>query len=99
MLILVSNNRRKLKLIEAAFLQSKSGAGHAKVGFYSRDEFLGQLSDWALDDLKGGAVERAKPRKQDNDFNPSPEKLAQRDAEQRAMLADLKNMMARDRKK
>jgi hypothetical protein len=95
----VSNNRRKLKLIEAAFLQLKPGAGLAKVGFYSPDEFLDQLSDWALDDLEGGAVERAKPRKQEIDFNPSPEKLAQRDAEQRAMLADLKNMMARNRKK
>ena len=99
MLILVSNNRRKLKLIEAALFQLKPGAGVAKVGFYSPDEFLGQLSDWALDDLEGGAVERAKPKKQEIDFHPSPEKLAQRDEEQQAMLADLKNMMARDRKK
>ena len=94
----VSINRRKLKLIEAAFLQLKPGAGMAKVGFYSPDEFLGLLSTWAIDDPDGGALEKAKPKKQDIDFNPSPEKLARREETHRAMLADLKNMMARDRK-
>ena len=94
----VSINRRKLKLIEAAFLQLKPGAGTAKVGFYSPDEFLGLLSTWAMDDPDGGALEKAKPKKQDIDFNPSPEKLARREETHQAMLADLKKMMARDRK-
>ena len=51
-----------------------------------------------MDDPDGGALEKAKPKKQDIDFNPSPEKLARREETHQAMLADLKKMMARDRK-
>jgi len=95
----ISQDGRKLPKIKAAYLHLIPGASLDKVGFYSRNEFLGQLSAWALDDPAGGAMERAKPKKQDFDFNPPPEKLARREENQRAMLADLQKKMARDRQK
>jgi len=75
------------------------GASLDKVGFYSRDEFLGQLSMWALDDSEGGALERAKPRKQNLGANPPPQSPVEQAEVQRALLADLQKMMARDRQK
>jgi hypothetical protein len=95
----ISQTRRKLPKIEAAYLQLIPGATLDKIGFYSRDEFLGQLSAWAMDDPEGGALERTKPKKQDFGSNPPPENPAQRAEAQRALLADLKKKMARDRNK
>jgi hypothetical protein len=96
----ISQLRRKLPKIEAAFLQLMPGASLEKVGFYSRDDFLNQLSTWALDDPEGGALERAKPRKQDFEASVfSPENPAQQAEARRALLADLQRKMARDRQK
>lgn len=95
----ISQNRRKLPKIEAAYLKLIPGASLDKVGFYSRDEFLSRLSTWAVDDPEGGAWERAKPRKQNLGANPPPQNPVEQAEVQRALLADLQKMMARDRKK
>jgi Type IV secretion-system coupling protein DNA-binding domain len=95
----ISQNRRKLPKIEATYLKLIPGASLDKVGFYSRDEFLNQLSTWAMDDHEGGAQERAKPRKQNLGTKPPPQNPVEQAQVQRALLADLQKMMARDRKK
>ena len=95
----ISQNRRKLPKIEASYLKMIPGASLDKVGFYSRDEFLSQLSAWALDDPEGGAQERAKPRKQNLGSTPPPKDPIERAAVQRALLDDLRKQMARDRQK
>jgi hypothetical protein len=95
----ISQKRRKLPKIEAAYLQLIPGASLDKVGFYSCDDFLSQLSAWAMDDPAGGALERAKPKKQDFGSIPPPENPIQRAEVQQALLADLRTKMARDRKK
>ena len=94
----ISQIRRKLPKIEASYLKLIPGASLDKVGFYSRDEFLSQLSTWAVDDPEGGALERAKPRKQNLGSKPPPQNPVEQAEVQRALLADLQKMMARDRK-
>ena len=94
----ISQNRRKLPKIEASYLKLIPGASLDKVGFYSCDEFLSQLTTWAVDDPEGGALERAKPRKQNLGNKPPPENPVEQAEVQQALLADLQKMMARDRK-
>jgi len=95
----ISEKRRKLPKIEASYLKLIPSARLDKVGFYSLDEFLSQLSAWAMDDPEGGALERAKPRKQNLGTKPPPKNPVEQAEVQQALLADLKKMMARDRMK
>ena len=95
----IAQNRRKLPKIETSYLKLIPGASLDKVGFYSCDEFLSQLSTWAVDDPESGALERAKPRKQNLGANPPPKNPVEQAEVQRTLLADLQKMMARDRQK
>jgi hypothetical protein len=95
----ISQNRRKLQKIEASYLMLIHGASLDKVGFYSCDEFLSQLSTWAIDDPEGSALEKAKPRKQNLGAKPPPRNPVEQAEVQRALLADIKQRMARDRLK
>jgi hypothetical protein len=52
-----------------------------------------------MDDPEGGALERAKPRKQNLGANPPPKNPVDQAEVQRDLLADLQKMMTRDRKK
>jgi hypothetical protein len=59
----VSLNRRSLQLIEEAYLRLGAEADISKVGFYTPEEFITQLFNWAADDPEGGAIERDQPVK------------------------------------
>jgi hypothetical protein len=94
----ISANRRKLHLIEAAFLEQGGGTEASKVGFYSPKEFKDQLFSWATDDPEGGRLERGKERKQNIDLERIPPTEEQRKAIQSEWLADLQAVMDRNRK-
>ena len=87
----ISANRRKLNLIQAAFVEQCGSKDVSKVGFYVPKEFFAQLFTWAVDDPEGGKVERAKPRKRV--FNSVV--VANREEEQKKMLNDLVTLMKR----
>ena len=67
----VSANRRKLKLIGESFLRLGVDADISKVGFYTPQEFITQLFNWAADDPEGGAIERGQPQKRRDMQNSS----------------------------
>lgn len=93
----ISANRRKLNLIQAAFVEQCGSNDVSKVGFYVPKEFFAQLFTWAADDPEGGKIEKGKPKKQIFNFNPSPEDIANRAEEEREMLDDLTTMMKRNK--
>ena len=87
----ISANRRKLNLIQAAFVEQSGSKDISKVGFYVPKEFFAQLFNWAVDDPEGGKVERAKPKKRI--FNSVV--VANREEEQKKLLDDLAVLMKR----
>ena len=91
----ISANRRKLNLIQEAYSKQSGTKATSKVGFYTPKEFFAQLFVWAADDPEGGKVESRKPKKQTFNFNLSPEAIANRQADERKMLEDLRKMMGR----
>ena len=93
----ISANRRKLNLIQAAFVEQCGSKDVSKVGFYVPKEFFAQLFTWAADDPEGGKIEKGKPKKQIFNFNPSPEDIANRAEEEQEMLEDLTNLMKRNK--
>jgi hypothetical protein len=95
----LSSNRRKLTLIKTACVEQSEETEISKVGFYTPKEFKAQLLNWALDDPKGGKLERDKPRKQTIDLEEMPPTAEERKALESEMRADLANIMAINRKK
>jgi hypothetical protein len=93
----ISSNRRKLELIQAAFMKHRTGLDVSKVGFYTPKEFNLQLFNWAADDPAGGKLEKSKPRKQELDLGLIPPTKEQREAQEREMLDELKRLMAGNR--
>ena len=87
----ISANRRKLNLIQAAFVEQCGSQNVSKVGFYVPKEFFAQLFTWAVDDPEGGKVERTKPKKRV--FNSIV--IANREEEQKKMLDELAILMKR----
>ena len=94
---MISANRQKLNRIRETFFKSGHDAEDSKVGFYTPEEFVTQLYGWAADDPEGGLLEKGKPKKQNFDFGSTPENEARRIESEIVMLADLKNIMARNR--
>jgi len=64
------------------------------VGFYSPEEFISKLHDWALDDPDGGKIERGKPRKRKIEFTTSMTEEERRKRENE-MLKKLAQAMKR----
>ena len=91
----ISANRRKLNLIQEAYSKKSGTKATSKVGFYTPKEFFAQLFTWATDDPEGGKIEKGKPRKQNFNFDLTPEDIARRAEEEQEMLEDLKQLMAR----
>lgn len=91
----ISANRRKLNLIQEAYVRQSGTIAASKVGFYTPKEFFAQLFTWAADDPEGGKVEKGKPKKQSFNFSLSPEDIANRERDEREMLEELKQLMAR----
>ena len=82
----VSSNRKKLGQIREAL--GHIGDQSARVGFYSPEEFISKLYDWAADDPEGGSLERGKLRKR-------PITLAEQTQNEQLMLAEIKERMKR----
>ena len=60
-----------------------------KVAYYSPEEFIAKLHDWAMEDPGGGAIERGKPRKRQFDFTQkTAEQRASEEAKLRKNLAE-----------
>ena len=57
----ISSNRKKMNLIQ----QTLAGSGDLteRIGFYSPEQFMSQLSDWALNDPEGGKAEKNNPHR------------------------------------
>ena len=82
----VSSHRKKLSQIQEALGNTVSPS--TQVGFYSPEEFVSKLYDWAADDPEGGSQERGKLRKR-------PITLAEQKQNEKTMLAELKKRMGR----
>jgi len=60
-----------------------------KVAYYSPEEFISMLHDWAMEDPGGGAIERSKPRKRQFDFTQkTAEQRISEEAKLRKKLAE-----------
>lgn len=66
---MISRNRKKLERVKKLFLETASSEEIAKVGFYSPEEFISKLYDWATDDPQGGLTEKGKPKKRKISFD------------------------------
>jgi len=86
----VSTRRKKLGNIR----ESLAGTDGGMVGFYSPEEFISKLHDWALDDPDGGKIERGKPRKRKIEFTTSMTEEERRKRENE-MLKKLAQAMKR----
>lgn len=82
----VSMNRKKLGHIRDAL--GDIGNQSVRVGFYSPEEFISKLYDWATDDPEGGNLERGKLRKR-------PITLAEQRQNEKMMLAEIEERMKR----
>ncbi|HEV2436924.1 MAG TPA: type IV secretion system DNA-binding domain-containing protein [Verrucomicrobiae bacterium] len=77
----VSLNRRSLQLIKEAYLRLGANADVSKVGFYTPQEFITQLFNWAADDPEGGAIQRGQPVKRKD--MPNSSQLSDEERKQR----------------
>ncbi len=85
----VSVSRKKLNHIR----QALSDAGGQTVGWYSPDEFISKLYDWAMADPAGAALEQGKPRKRKIALHPVPLTDGERRAREDEMLKALAQAM------
>jgi len=91
----ISVSRQKLNRIRQVLIAA--GANTKNVGFYSPEEFMTKLSDWALEDPEGGAAEKKNPHKNPNvNLSSHPLTDEERKANEKKMLEELKKKMKRD---
>jgi hypothetical protein len=91
----ISVSRQKLNLIRKGLIDA--GANTKNVGFYSPEEFMSRLSDWAMDDPEGGVAEKKNPHKNPNlNLVSNPLTEEERKTNEKKMLEDLKKKMKRD---
>jgi hypothetical protein len=62
----ISRRRKKLERIRQLLAESLSPEECARVAFYSPEEFVSKLHEWALDDPAGGVTEKGKLRRRDH---------------------------------
>jgi hypothetical protein len=90
----ISVSRQKLNRIRQTLIAA--GANTKNVGFYSPEEFMVKLSDWALDDPEGGIAEKKKPHKNPNlNLMSNPLTEEERRENEKKMLEELKRKMNR----
>jgi len=90
----ISRNRKKLNLIRQDL--AATGDNTEIVGFYSPDEFMSKLSDWALDDPEGGIEEMKNPHRNTSvDLKSGSLTEAELKRNEKMMLDELKQRMKR----
>ncbi len=89
----VSNNRKKLGQIREAL--GDTGHPSTRVGFYSPEDFISKLYDWAADDSGSGNLERRKLRKQKIALDAGPISESERKAREKWMLDEICKAMKR----
>jgi hypothetical protein len=92
---LISTSKRKLANIQTACQISLDPALFSKVGFYSPNELISKLREWAVSDAAGGAIERGKPRKQMISLAHDAMTENERKERERAMLNRIAEAMKR----
>jgi hypothetical protein len=73
-------------------LHEQSGAT-GKVVFFTPDEFILKLRDWALEDPEGGETEKGKRRKQSINLDGSDLSVNERRRSEKEMLKTLEERM------
>jgi hypothetical protein len=91
----ISRSGKKLERIRQLLAESLSPEQCASVAFYSPEEFISKLHDWALDDPMGGATEKGKPRRRLIDLSASGMTEAERKQREDDMLKSLTDAMRR----
>jgi hypothetical protein len=91
----ISRNRKKLEHIQQLLAPAATPEQMARVGFYSPEEFVSKLHDWAMDDPGGGILEKGKPRKRKIVFDTSQLTEAERKQREEDMLKALTEAMKR----
>jgi hypothetical protein len=90
----ISANRQKLNLIRQSLVTS--GAEMKKLGFYSPEEFMSKLSDWALEDPESGIAEKKNPHKNPNlNLILNPLTKEEQEQNQKKWLEELKRKLKR----
>lgn len=91
----ISVNRQKLNLIRKTL--GATGEKAEMVGFYSPEEFMSKLSDWALDDPAGGIAEKKNPHKNPKlNLNSGPLTEAEQKQNEKILLESLKQKLKRN---
>ena len=82
----ISINRRKLGHIQEALGRT----GGENIGYYSPEEFISMLHNWAMEDPGGAAIEKSKPRKRQIQFG----NIQLNDEERRQLESELLKSLA-----
>jgi len=91
----ISRSRKKLERIRQLLAESLPPEECASVAFYSPEEFISKLHDWALNDPAGGATEKGKPHRRVIDLNAPGLTEAERKQREEDMLKSLTDLMRR----
>jgi hypothetical protein len=91
----ISRTRKKLVKIQEAVAATTLANLIQKVGFYTPDEFVAKLFEWAADDPAGAAAERKKPHKQGLGLATAQMTEAARKEDEREMLRKIAAAMKR----
>lgn len=89
----ISRSRKKLTRIQETWLESALDAQIPKVGFYSPEEFISKLYEWAADDPAGGIAERSKRSKQKIDLGGGPLSEPERRQREKEWLEQIRRRM------
>ena len=90
--VMICASRRKLAHIRDRYEQS---GATGNVAFFTPNEFILKLNDWALEDPSGAKVEREKPRPQSISLDASGRPEGERQRREKDMLRTLAEAMKR----
>jgi hypothetical protein len=92
---IISVSRQKLNLIRKTL--GASGEKPETVGFYSPEEFMSKLTDWAMDDPAGGIEEKKNPHKNPKlNLNSGLLTQAEQKQNEKMLLESLKQKLKRN---
>ena len=91
--VAVCRDRRKLGKIRERFAETNANERAAKVDFFTPDELIAKLFEWAAADAEGGHIEKGKPKKQKFSFSAGGMTEAERQEREKEMLEKIRQRM------
>jgi hypothetical protein len=89
----ICRSKKKLAHIQELLAQAIPAEQLARTGFYTPEEFVSKLYDWAMNDPEGGEAERGKRRKRKIALEAGQLTQAEREQQQEDMLKAIAEAM------